>query len=178
MRERRYGAKGERACKPNCKFFCRLDCKYTCKYTYKYLEIFFGKNEGERGRGRGNEGWCGSTCKFSYKSTYKYSYKLTYKYLGFFLEGEELVEGAYGKGSYFSSVFRGLSPRSLSRKSTYNFTCNPTYNPSYCPHTSAIARGGTAVGTFRTAEPWSRKRDGEGQRAQREERLGRSRERL
>lgn len=24
MRERRYGAKGERACKPNCKFFCRF----------------------------------------------------------------------------------------------------------------------------------------------------------
>ena len=55
MRERRYGAKGERACKPNCKFFCRLDCRYTCKYTYKYLEFFLGKMRegGKRGGGVG-----------------------------------------------------------------------------------------------------------------------------
>ena len=76
------------------------------------------------------------------------------------------------RGFGFSSVFRGLSPRSLTRKPTYNKTCNPTYNPSYCPHTSDVVRGGTAVCDFGTAELWSRKRDGEGQRAQREERLG------
>ena len=51
MRERRYGAKGERACKPNCKFFCRLNCRYTYKYTYKYSEIFL-----EKSVGKGNEG--------------------------------------------------------------------------------------------------------------------------
>ena len=102
------------------------------------------------------EGWCGLT--------YKYTYNLTYKYLGFFPEGEgELVEGGTRKGLGFSSVFRGLSPRSLTRKPTYNKTCNPTYNPSYCPHTSAIARGGTAVGTFGTAELWLGKRGGEEQ---------------
>ena len=88
------------------------------------------------------------------------------------------MEGGTRRGIGFSSVFRGLSPRSLTRKPTYNKTCNPTYNPSYCPHTSDVARGGTAIGTFGTAELWSRKRDGEGQRAQREERLGRSCERL
>lgn len=152
MRERRYGAKGERACKPNCKFFCRLNCRYTCKYTYKYLEFFRKKREEE---GRGNEGWCGSV--------YKYTYNLTYKYLGFFPKGKGLVEGAKGKGLRFSLGFRGLSPRSLTRKPTYNKTCNPTYNPSYCPHTSAVVRGGTAVWVFGTAEPWSRKRGGEGQ---------------
>ena len=171
MRERRYGAKGERACKPNCKFYCKLDYRYTYKYTYKYLEIFSEKNEG---RG-GNEEWCGSTYKYSYKSTYKYSYKSTYKYsykstykyMRFFPKGKGLVEGGTrkghrGRGFGFSSVFRGLSPRSLSRKSTYNKTCNPTYNPSYCPHTSDVARGGTAVGTFGTAELWLRKHGGEG----------------
>lgn len=83
--------------------------------------------------------------------------------------GRGLWEGERERGFGFSSVFRGLSPRSLTRKPTYNKTCNPTYNPSYCPHTSAIARGGTAVGTFCTAEPWSRKRGGEEQRAQRGE---------
>ena len=70
---------------------------------------------------------------------------------------EEVVERAS-----VSSVFRGLSPRSLTRKPTYNKTCNPTYNSSYCPHTSDVARGGTAIGTFGTAELWSRKRGGEG----------------
>lgn len=79
------------------------------------------------------------------------------------------MEGRRERGFGFSSVFRGLSPRSLTRKPTYNKTCNPTYNPSYCPHTSDVARGGTAIGTFGTAELWSRKRDGEGQRAQRRE---------
>lgn len=102
--------------------------------------------------------------------TYKYTYNLTYKYLEVFPEGEgELVEGGTRKGLRFSLVFRGLSPRSLTRKSTYNKTCNPTYNPSYCPHTSAIARGGTAVGAFGTAELRSRKHGGEGKGAQRGE---------
>ena len=73
------------------------------------------------------------------------------------------------RGFGFSSVFRGLSPRLLTRKLTYNKTCNPTYNPSYCPHTSDVARGGTAIGAFGTAELWLGKRDGEGQRAQRGE---------
>lgn len=75
-------------------------------------------------------------------------------------------------------VFRGLSPRSLTRKPTYNKTCNPTYNPSYCPHTSDVARGGTAIGTFGTAELWLGKHGGEGKGAQRGERLERSCERL
>ena len=61
----------------------------------------------------------------------------------------------------FSWAFAPVAPRSLTCKPTYNKTCNPTYNPSYCPHTSDVARGGTAVGTFCTAEPWSRKRDSE-----------------
>ena len=81
------------------------------------------------------------------------------------------MEGAWGRGIGFSSVFRGLSPRSLTRKPTYNKTCNPTYNPSYCPHTSAVARGGTAIGTFGTAEPRLGKRGSEGQRAQRGEKV-------
>ena len=80
-------------------------------------------------------------------------------------------KGERERGFGFSSVFRGLSPRSLTRKPTYNKTCNPTYNPSYCPHTSAIARGGTAVGTFGTAELWSRKHGGEGKEAQRGEKV-------
>ena len=115
------------------------------------IRNFFGKGEGGEIKG----GWCGST--------YKYTYNLTYKYLEIFSEGEgELVEGGTRKGLRFSSVFRGLSPRSLTRRPTYNKTCNPTYNPSYCPHTSAVARGGTAIGTFWAAEPWSRKRGSEG----------------
>lgn len=111
--------------------------------------------------GGGNEGRCGSA--------YKYTYNLTYKYMGFFPKGKGACGKGNAKGLRFFSVFRGLSPRSLTRKPTYNKTCNPTYNPSYCPHTSAIARGGTAVGTFGTAELWLGKRDGEGQRAQRRE---------
>ena len=75
------------------------------------------------------------------------------------------------KGLRFSSVYRGLSPRSLTRKPTYNKTCNPTYNPSYCPHTSAVARGGAAVGAFGMAELWLGKRGGEGKGAQREEKV-------
>lgn len=128
------------------------------------------KNERKGKRG----GVCGSACKFSYKLTYKYSYKPTYKYLGFFPKGNgNLWKGKVGGGRRggfgFSSVFRGLSSRSLTRKSTYNKTCNPTYNPSYCPHTSDVARGGTAIGTFGTAELWLGKRGGEGKGAQRGE---------
>ena len=81
------------------------------------------------------------------------------------------MEGERERGIGFSSVFRGLSPRSLTRKPTYNKTCNPTYNPSYCPHTSDVARGGTAVGTFGTAELWARKHGGEGKGVQRGEKL-------
>ena len=77
------------------------------------------------------------------------------------------VEGGFG----FSSVFRGLSPRSLIRKPTYNNTCNPTYNPSYCPHTSDVARGGTAVGAFGMAELWLGKRGDEGKGVQRGEKV-------
>ena len=80
-------------------------------------------------------------------------------------------KGECERGFGFSSVFRGLSPRSLTRKPTYNKTCNPTYNPSYCPHTSAIARGGTAVGAFGTVELWSRKHGGEGKGVQRGEKV-------
>ena len=156
MRERRYGAKGERACKPNCKF----SVSWIIGILVSIL-ISIWKTFSEKTRGRGDEGWCGST--------YKYTYNLTYKYLEVFLEGEgELVEGERERGFGFSSVFRGLSPRSLTRKPTYNKTCNPTYNPSYCPHTSAIARGGTAIGTFGTAELWLGKRGGEGKGAQRD----------
>lgn len=163
MRERRYGAKGERACKPNCKFSVSWIIGILIGILISIWN-FFRKKCG----GRGNEGWCGSVYKFSYKSTYKYSYKPTYKYLGFFSEGEgNLWKGKVGGGRRgglrFPSVFRGLSPRSLTRKPTHNKTCNPTYNPSYCPHTSAIARGGTAVGTFGTAELRSRKHGGEEQ---------------
>ena len=42
-------------------------------------------------------------------------------------------KGRRGRGFGFSSIFCGLSPRSLTRKPTYNSTCNPTYNPLYCP---------------------------------------------
>lgn len=84
------------------------------------------------------------------------------------------MEEAKGKGFRFSSVFRGLSPRSLTRKPTYNKTCNPTYNPSYCPHTSDVARGGTAIGTFGTAELWLGKHGGEKERAQRREKVVKS----
>ena len=112
---------------------------------------FFRKKT--RGEG-GNEEWCGST--------YKYTYNLTYKYLEFFPKGKGACERGTRRGFGFFLVFRGLSPRSLSRKPTYNKTCNPTYNPSYCPHTSDVARGGTAVGVFGTAELWLRKHGGEG----------------
>ena len=80
-------------------------------------------------------------------------------------------KGERERGFGFSSVFRGLSPRSLTRKPTYNKTCNPTYNPSYCPHTSAIARGGTAIGAFGTSELWLGKHGGEGKGAQRGEKV-------
>ena len=73
-----------------------------------------------------------------------------------------LWKGGRERGFGFFSVFRGLSPRSLTRKPTYNKTCNPTYNPSYCPHTSDVARGGTAVGVFGTAELRLGKHGGEG----------------
>ena len=85
-----------------------------------------------------------------------------------------LWKGERERGLRFSSVFRGLSPRSLTRKPTYNKTCNPTYNPSYCPHTSDVARGGTAVGDFGTAEPWARKHGGKGRGAQRGEKVVKS----
>lgn len=140
-----------------------MDYRYTYKYTYKYLGIFSEKKRKEE-EGRGNEGWCGLA--------YKYTYNLTYKYLEIFPNGEgELVEGGTRRGFGFSSVFRGLSPRSLTRKPTYNKTCNPTYNPSYCPHTSDVARGGTAIGTFGTAELRLGKRGGEKERAQRGEKV-------
>ena len=70
------------------------------------------------------------------------------------------AKGGFG----FSSVFRGLSPRSLTRKPTYNKTCNPTYNPSYCPHTSAI-------GAFGTTELWLGKHGGEEKGAQKGEKV-------
>ena len=128
--------------------------------------ISIWKSFSEKIWGRGNEGWCGST--------YKYTYNLTYKYLEFFPKGKGAcgrgnVEGGRRGGFGFPSVFRGLSPRSLTRKPTYNKTCNPTYNPSYCPHTSDVARGGTAIGAFGTAELRSRKHGGEGKGAQRGE---------
>ena len=155
MRERRYGAKGERACKPNCKFSVSWIIGINVSILVSIWK-FFGKKRGE--------GWCGSA--------YKYTYNLTYKYLGFLPNEEgELVEGGTRKGLWFFLGFRGLSPRSLTRKPTYNKTCNPTYNPSYCPHTSAIARGGTAVWVFGAAELWSRKRGSEKGRAKRREKV-------
>ena len=82
-----------------------------------------------------------------------------------------LWKGHRERGLRFSSVFRGLSPRSLTRKPTYNKTCNPTYNPSYCPHTSAVARGGTAIGAFGTTELWLGKHGGEEKGAQKGEKV-------
>lgn len=112
------------------------------------------------------------TYKYTYNLTYKYTYNLTYKYLGIFPKGIGTCgKGERERGFGFSSVFRGLSPRSLTRKPTYNKTCNPTYNSSYCPHTSDVARGGTAVGTFGTAELWLGKHGGEGKGAQRGEKV-------
>ena len=94
MRERRYGAKGERACKPNCKFYCKFIVGWLISILISIWK-FFRKKWGEGG----NEGWCGST--------YKYSYKLTYKYMGFFPNGKgELVEGGTRKGLWF---FLGFS---------------------------------------------------------------------
>ena len=159
MRERRYGAKGERACKPNCKFSVGWIIGILISILISIWKSFSEKNEG-----RGNEGWCGSA--------YKYTYNLTYKYLEVCRIGKgNLWKGDVERGFGFFSVFRGLSPRSLTRKPTYNKTCNPTYNPSYCPHTSDVARGGTAVGAFGTAELWLGKRGGEGKGAQRGEKL-------
>ena len=151
MRERRYGAKGERACKPNCKFSVSWIIGILISILISIWKFFREKyGEGETRRG------CGSA--------YKYTYNLTYKYLEVCRMGKgNLWKGDVERGIGFSSVFRGLSPRSLTRKPTYNKTCNPTYNPSYCPHTSDVARGGTAIGTFGTAELWLRKRGGEGQ---------------
>ena len=120
MRERRYGAKGERACKPNCKFSVSRIISILISIL---ISIWKFAEWGRETCGRGN------------------------------------AKGA----SVFFSVFRGLSPRSLTRKPTYNKTCNPTYNPSYCPHTSAVARGGTAIGAFGTAELRLGKRGGEEQ---------------
>lgn len=162
MRERRYGAKGERACKPNCKFYCKFIVGWLVSILISIWKFFREKC----GR-RKTRGVCGST--------YKYTYNLTYKYLENFPEGgRETCGRGTRKGLWFSSVFRGLSPRSLTRKPTYNKTCNPTYNPSYCPHTSVVARGGTAVGTFGTAELWLGKRGGEGKGVQRGEKVVKS----
>ena len=92
MRERRYGAKGERACKPNCKFSVSRIIGILISILISIWKIFSEKNERRR-RGE-NEGWCGST--------YKYTYNLTYKYLGFFPNGEGgLVEGGMRRGLRF-----------------------------------------------------------------------------
>ena len=94
MRERRYGAKGERACKPNCKFSVGWIIGILISILISIWKFFRKKT-----RGGGNEGWCGSA--------YKYTYNLTYKYLEVFPNGEgELVEGDVEGGA---SVFLGFS---------------------------------------------------------------------
>ena len=79
MRERRYGAKGERACKPNCKFSVSRIISILVSILISIWK-FFRKKRGEGGNERWCEGWCGLT--------YKYTYNLTYKYLGFFPKGK------------------------------------------------------------------------------------------
>ena len=153
MRERRYGAKGERACKPNCKFSVSWIIGILISILISIWNFFRKKTRGGgEGETRGDVGRL-----VSFRTSRLISI------WDFFSKGRSLWKGRRGRGFGFSSVFRGLLSRSLTRKPTYNKTCNPTYNPSYCPHTSAVVRGGTAVGTFGTAELWLRKRDGEGQ---------------
>ena len=97
MRERRYGAKGERACKPNCKFSVSWIIGILISILISIWKFFRKKREEEEGRG--NEGWCGSA--------YKYTYNLTYKYLETFSRrGGEFVEGETRKGLRF---FLGFS---------------------------------------------------------------------
>lgn len=79
------------------------------------------------------------------------------------------MEGDVEEGFGFSSVFCGLSPWSLTRKPIHNKTCNPTYNPSYCPHTSVVARGGRPLATLEQRSYGWGKHGGEGKGAQRGE---------
>ena len=92
MRERRYGAKGERACKPNCKFSVGWIIGILISILISIWKFFWKTEEEE------NEGWCGSA--------YKYTYNLTYKYLGFFRKGRETCGRGDAKGV---SVFLGFS---------------------------------------------------------------------
>ena len=155
MRERRYGAKGERACKPNCKF----SVSWIISILVSILISIWNFSEKVGGETRGGVGRL-----ISFRTSRLISI------WDFFPKGRRTCgRGHRGRGRRRTTVFRGLSPRSLTRKPTYNKTCNPTYNPSYCPHTSDVARGGTAIGAFGTAELWSRKHGGEGKGAQRDE---------
>ena len=86
----------------------------------------------------------------------------------------ELEDWEYGRRKFF----RRFSSWSLTRKPTYNKTCNPTYNPSHCPHTSVVARGGTTIGTFWAAETRLGKHRDKGERAQKGKRGFGSRENL
>ena len=58
MRERRYGAKGERACKPNCKFFVGWIIGILISILISIWKIFSEKNEKRRrgGETRGGVG--------------------------------------------------------------------------------------------------------------------------
>ena len=96
MRERRYGAKGERACKPNCKFSVGWIIGILIGILIS-IRNFLGKvEEGKRGRCR---------------SAYKYSYKSTYKYLEIFSEeGGDLWKGRRGRGRGFPRFFVGFRP--------------------------------------------------------------------
>ena len=51
MRERRYGAKGERACKPNCKFSVSRIIGILISILISIWKIFSEKNERRRKRG-------------------------------------------------------------------------------------------------------------------------------
>ena len=51
MRERRYGAKGERACKPNCKFSVGWIISILVSILISIWNFFGKKREEEEGRG-------------------------------------------------------------------------------------------------------------------------------
>ena len=97
MRERRYGAKGERACKPNRKFSVSWIIGILISILISIWKFF-----SERMWEEENEGWCGST--------YKYTYNLTYKYLGFFPKGKGTCGRGTRKGLRFPRFIVGFRP--------------------------------------------------------------------
>lgn len=102
MRERRYGAKGERACKPNCKFSVSWIVGILISILISIWKSFRKKRRG--GETRGGVGWL-----VSFRTSRLISIRTSrlISIWDFFPNGEgKLVEGGNAKGAL---VFLGFS---------------------------------------------------------------------